>query len=80
MNRRDDAFYVPLAGLKVGDARIYLGMIHRIDTLTERPSVVLKFPPEFSLGADCGFGRTRPAQLPQTLDEHIDALEIAKRS
>ena len=62
------------------DARVYLGMIHSIDTLAERPSVVRKFLPEFSLGAYCDFGRTRPAQLPQTLDDHIDALEIAKRS
>ncbi len=65
--------------LNAGEARVYLGMIHSMDSLAERLSVARKFLPEFGLGAYCGFGRTPPEQLPQVLDDHLKALEIAGR-
>lgn len=80
LNRTDDAFYAPLARLNAGEARVYLGMIHSMDSLAERLSVARKFLPEFGLGAYCGFGRTPPEQLPQILDDHLKALEIAGRA
>ena len=60
------------------DARIYLGMIHSMETLRERLAVVRKFVPNFGLGAYCGFGRTPPAQLRQVLDDHLRAVGMLK--
>jgi hypothetical protein len=78
LNRADDAFYSPLTRLDVQGARIYLGMIHSMETLRERLAVVRKFVPSFGLGAYCGFGRTPPAQLAQVLDDHLKAVELLK--
>src|SRR5258708_3593539 len=76
LDRTDDAFYAPLAQLQTGDARIYLGMIHSMPTLRQRLAVVRKFVPSFGLAAYCGFGRTPPEQLPQLLEDHLQALEL----
>jgi hypothetical protein len=78
LNRADDAFYSPLSRLDVRDARIYLGMIHSMETLRERLAVVRKFVPNFGLGAYCGFGRTPPALLKQVLDDHLRAVGMLK--
>ncbi len=32
LDRTDDEFYAPLANLDVGDARVYLGLIHSMDS------------------------------------------------
>ncbi len=78
LDRSDDAFYAPLAGLKAKGADVYMGMIHTMDTFRKRLDVTRKFVPEFGLAAYCGFGRTPPAQLPQILDDHLKAVELAK--
>jgi hypothetical protein len=78
LDRADDAFYAPLARLEGGDARIYLGMIHSMQSFRERLAVARKFVPDFGLGAYCGFGRTPPEQLPQLLDDHLKAVELLK--
>ena len=77
LNRSDDAFYAPLANLDVGKARVYLGMIHSMDTLAERIAAARKFLPDFGLAAYCGFGRTPPETLPAIMKDHHKALEIA---
>ena len=74
------AFYAPLAKLRTGDARIYLGMIHSMGSLRERLAVVRKFVPSFGLAAYCGFGRTPPEQLPQLLNDHLQALALLNAS
>jgi hypothetical protein len=76
LDRADDAFYAPLAGLQRGDARVYLGMIHSMSSFRERLAVARKFLPDFGLGAYCGFGRTPPEQLPQLLADHLQAVEL----
>ena len=43
-----------------------------------RPGVARKFVPSFGLAAYCGFGRTPPEQLPQLLEDHLQALELLK--
>jgi hypothetical protein len=78
LDRANEAFYAPLARLEPGDARIYLGMIHSMHTLRERLAVARKFLPSFGLAAYCGFGRTPPEQLPQLLEDHLQALELLK--
>jgi hypothetical protein len=76
LDRADDAFYAPLAGLQRGDARVYLGMIHSMSSFRERLAVARKFLPDFGLGAYCGLGRTPPEQLPQLLADHLQAVEL----
>jgi len=76
LDRADDAFYAPLADLKRGDARVYLGMIHSMNSFRKRLAVARKFVPDFGLGAYCGFGRTPPEQLPQLLADHLKAVEL----
>lgn len=77
LDTADPAFYAPLAGLDIGEARVYLGAIHNMATLRERVEVARKYLPEFGLAAYCGFGRTPPAELPGILRDHLQALEIA---
>jgi hypothetical protein len=74
LNRTDDAFFAPLKNLKPQGARVFLGMIHNMDTFDERLAVARKYLPDFGLGAYCGFGRLPPTELPKILDEHLKAV------
>jgi hypothetical protein len=79
LNRTDDAFYAPLKRLKAGPGRIYLGLIHNMANFDDRLKVARKFVPQFGLGAYCGFGRMLPAEMPQVLQDHLEALRIAQQ-
>jgi len=70
----DDAFYAPLAGLKPAGARVYLGMIHSMNTFDARLAVARRHLSDFGLGAYCGFGRIPPSELPGILQDHLRAL------
>jgi hypothetical protein len=77
LERTDDAFYAPLKELEPQGARVYLGLIHNMASLSERLKVARKYAPPFGLAAYCGFGRMSPAALPQVLEDHIAAMRIA---
>src|SRR5262249_51200747 len=77
LERSDEKFYAPLAGLTVGDARVYLGLIHSMAGFTQRLAAARRFLPAFGLAAYCGFGRIPPEELPQILDDHRTALKLA---
>ena len=77
LNRSDREFYAPLARLATGDARIYLGMIHSMESFAQRLAVARSVLPDFGLAAYCGFGRTPPDQLPKILDDHLKAAAVA---
>lgn len=77
LDTSDDAFFEPLAGLKTDGAKVYLGMVHNMDGFAERLAAARKYLPEFGLGAFCGFGREPVDTLPQILDDHLKAAEIA---
>lgn len=77
LDRSDDAFFAPLADLRPGGTKIYLGMVHNMDGFAERLAAARKFLPEFGLGAFCGFGREAPETLPDILSDHLKAAEIA---
>ena len=79
LDRMDEAFYAPLAELSVKGARVYLGLIHSMDSFQERLAVARKFLPDFGLAAYCGFGRTPPEDMPKVLEEHLAALRLAQR-
>ena len=77
LDRSDDAFFAPLKDLRPGGARVYLGMIHSMQTFKSRLRTARKYRAEFGLGAYCGFGRVPVAQLPNVLDDHLEAIKIA---
>jgi hypothetical protein len=77
LDRTDDAFFAPLAGLRPQGARVYLGAIHNMAGFRQRIATARKYLPEFGLGAYCGFGRMPASELPQVLADHLQAVEIA---
>ena len=79
LDRDEPAYYAPFRDLQTGNARIYMGMIHSMDSLARRLEVAHSVIPDFGLAAYCGFGRTPPEQLPKILEDHLKAVEIARR-
>ncbi|MEW6449873.1 MAG: hypothetical protein AB1490_04425 [Pseudomonadota bacterium] len=79
LDTTNDAFYAPLKELKPQGARVYLGNVHNMANFKQRLAVARKYLPEFGLGAYCGFGRLPPAELPNVLADHLEAVEIASR-
>jgi hypothetical protein len=75
LDRSDDAFFEPLAGLKPRGSRVFLGAIHNMDGFKERVATARKYLPEFGLGAYCGFGRLPQSVLPAVLSDHLKAAE-----
>ncbi len=58
----EDTFFAPLANLKKGDARIYMGSVHHLhgaDGARPQLEIMKKYLGDFGVSAPCGFGRTR---------------------
>jgi len=72
---RED-FFKPLAGLKAGGARVYLGMVHNMRDYAERMRAARKYLQDFGVGAYCGFGREAPSAMDRVLQEHLQAVGI----
>ncbi|MFM9972382.1 MAG: hypothetical protein ACKVQK_28710 [Burkholderiales bacterium] len=70
LDRAEEAFVAPLAGLEARGARIYLGVVHNMERFEHRVALARKYLPEFGMGGYCGFGRLSPSELPGILDEH----------
>jgi hypothetical protein len=73
----DDAFYAPLAKLDVKGARVYVGMIHSMESFESRLKIARKYLADFGLAAYCGFGRIPPEKMPQILQDHLSAIKVA---
>lgn len=80
LDTADEAFYAPLAKLTLGDTRVYLGLIHSMDSFAERLGLARRFLPDFGLGAYCGLGRLEPDQVAASFDDHLRAVAIAGRA
>lgn len=76
IDRSDDGFYAPLAALKPGTTRVYLGAIHNMERFPERIATAHKYLPEFGVGAYCGFGRLNPSDVPRVLEDHLQAHRL----
>jgi hypothetical protein len=68
VGKSDESYFRPLADLRVGDARAYVGAIHHLQGpggLEAQLRTVREFLPDFGLAAPCGFGRApeRPGRL-----------------
>lgn len=76
--RKDDAYFEPLKDLDVGDANVYLGLIHLTDGVEgtrERIDTAKRFLPEFGIATECGFGRRPPEQVGELLNLHAELVE-----
>ncbi|HEV2571365.1 hypothetical protein [Methylocella sp. CPCC 101449] len=74
--RTDEAFYAPLRELQPNGARVFLGMVHSMESYPARLAIVRKLVPDFGVAAYCGFGRLNPSQLPAIRQQHLDALRL----
>lgn len=75
LDRSEPEYAAPLADLNVGDAEVYLGMIHNIDTFATRLANARRYLKDFAIAAPCGFGRITPDELAGIMREHEQALE-----
>jgi methionine synthase II (cobalamin-independent) len=72
--RSDDAYFKPLAGLKLSPAtRLYLGVVHTDgpDATNQRIAAARKYVDDFGIATECGMARQRtPALVQSLLDVH----------
>ena len=74
----DPGFYAPLADLRLGDARVYLGLVHSMNSFVERLAAARAVLPDFGLGGYCGLGRLEPDQVAGNFADHLHAIDIAR--
>jgi hypothetical protein len=80
-DRSDDGYFKPLEGLDVGDARVYLGLVHMTDGAEgtrRRIETAKRYLPDFGIATECGFGRRPAEQVRPLLELHVEvASELA---
>jgi methionine synthase II (cobalamin-independent) len=78
IDRSDEAYFAPLRDLRVGDARIFLGLVHYhdgVDGTLKRARTARKFVKDFGIATECGFGRRQPETLTELLRIHRTAAD-----
>ena len=73
--RDDEAYYAPLAGLKLRpETELMLGLVHRLDGIEgakHKVAAARKFAPAFGIGTECGMGRYfAPETIPEVFALH----------
>lgn len=76
LDRGDGGFYAPLASLDLRGARLFLGLIHNMQTFEGRLAIVRKYVSDFGISAPCGFGRSPTDALPGILLDHLEAMRL----
>ena len=77
----DAPFFAPLEDLELGDARLYLGMIHHhdgLDAFRARLAHARVHAQGFGIASVCGYGRVSPAELEDALQAHRECAEILR--
>ncbi|MGH7964261.1 MAG: hypothetical protein ACRERD_20965 [Candidatus Binatia bacterium] len=72
-NRDDDAYFAPLHDLAIGDAKLYVGLIHHTDGVEgarKRLAAARKYCSGFGIATECGFGRRPKDTIPDLLRIH----------
>jgi hypothetical protein len=69
IERDDEAFFRPLAGLKVKDAGVYLGVVHADGEakINARIAAARRFVRSFGIATECGIARSRREDLVMSL-------------
>lgn len=82
IERDDDAYYAPLAGLRLPPGtELYLGLVHRedgIDGARRRIAAASTSVADFGVGTECGIGRAPDGAVQGILDTHRVAAEWAE--
>lgn len=71
--RDDDAYFAPLGGLDVAEAKVFLGLVHHTDGeqgTRRRVAAAHSHLAGFGIATECGFGRRPPEHVPDLLDIH----------
>jgi len=81
IDRAPEEYYAPLADLRAGDTRIYLGVVHNLadrDDYRRKLALAGRYLDDFGVAAPCGLGREARGQVPQLLQDHATALALLK--
>jgi hypothetical protein len=73
IGRDDEAYFAPLRDLRLGDARVFLGLVHYHDGVAgtlKRVAAARRHLADFGIATECGFGRRSPETLPELLRIH----------
>ena len=77
--RDDEAFYAPLANLKLHpETELYLGLVHYTDGVEgaqRRIAAAQRFVPSFGIGTECGLGRRPPETVAPLLAIHREVAD-----
>lgn len=78
IDRHDDAYFAPLADLKLNAAtELFLGLVHHADGVkgtTARINAAEKFVSQFGIGTECGIGRMHStAEIHELFKIHAEA-------
>ena len=77
--RSDDAYFVPLEKLQLGDeTELYLGLIHHDDAQGDaaRLAAARRHARVDGIGTECGMARGDHARLPALLAAHARAAKL----
>ena len=71
-------FFAPLRDLRIGDARIYLGVVlgDGSDAFVRRAVDAGRYLPRFGIASYCGWGREDPDRVPALLADLRECCEI----
>lgn len=80
IGRSDDAFFAPLADLKLApDTELYLGLLHKEDGAEgarKRIEAASKYVADFGVGTECGMGREPEDAIDGLLALHHEAASM----
>ncbi|MBI2994298.1 MAG: hypothetical protein HYY48_09015 [Gammaproteobacteria bacterium] len=73
-NRNDDAYFKPLRKLRLGEGKLYIGLVHHTDgvagTLARVRTFRRHYDGDFGVATECGWGRRKSETIPALLQIH----------
>jgi len=78
-NRDDAAYFTPLKNLEIGDAKLYLGLIHYTDGVEgslRRVRSAHQYRSGFGVATECGLGRRPKDTIPELLRIHREVTAV----
>jgi hypothetical protein len=78
-SRDDEAYFAPLKNLDIGEAKLYLGLIHHTDGIAgymRRVGTAQRYVSGFGIATECGLSRRRKETIPELLRIHREVAAI----